>query len=231
MAYKIIFKFSWKKYCCLQRFLYVLFSLSQSQKKSLDSSLSHGFSEQRLESLQKQGLQTPPGKPVPVTHCPPGQNSRSASQTAIFGCCHLVLLQTVDFQWSLQLPFHRLCPQPPLYHREQAQLPPVLPEKASHAHLHKAPPVLTTPWWNLGSFSKYFCPGVHTLKVSTDTQPHQCHLTSARKRRISVLVVTMTHNRTQTLSKLNRFFFSLAVKGGGMRCVFPLTQTLSPAFQ
>lgn len=63
--------------------------------------------------------------------------------------------------------------------------PPMLPE----GHLHKAPPCPHhTLLETLCSFSKSFCPEVHTLKASTDKQPHWCYLASARKRRISVPV-------------------------------------------
>lgn len=103
---------------------------------------------------------------APVTHCPPGQNSCSTSQPAISGCCHLVLLQIVHIQWSLQLlstgsALSPLC--------STVNKPSSL--QCSLKHLHKAPPC-PQPAGLLCSFSKSFCPGVHTLKVSTDMQPH-----------------------------------------------------------
>lgn len=182
MAYKIVFKFSWKKYCCLPRFFMFLFSLLQSQKTSVDSSMSWILWVE-IGKFAQTRAPNPTRQPVPVTHCPPGQNSCSASQTAISGCCHLVLLQIAHIQWSLQLLFCRLCPQPPCStlnkpHSQQCSL---------KATCSKAPPCPHhTPLHPSAAFPSSFCPGVHTLKGSTATQPRWCHLASARNRRISV---------------------------------------------
>lgn len=79
---------------------------------------------------------------APVTHCPPGQNSCSTSQPAISGCCHLVLLQIVHIQWSLQLLSTGSALSPlRLQHSEQAQLPPVLPEAPAQS------PSLSSACW------------------------------------------------------------------------------------
>jgi len=47
------------------------------------------------------GSKTPTRQPAPVTHCRPGQNSRSASQTAVQDCCHLAPPKPVWIPWSL----------------------------------------------------------------------------------------------------------------------------------